>query len=413
MSVPSAPILDQWPTCLQTSIQYWWRPPVSGAPLIKYTLACQAIAYSQDIASNVTNYTVTGLTAGTEYIFTLTATNATGVGPVATFPTVAAGLPPFGPSAATVSTINSTTALVSWTASTIANQAPIRWYVVTGLPSSSAASSFYKTQYPYNNSVTIGGLSTNTYYRFLVQGVGAPGYSIPFAYTSTLGFGTPSGVVTEGLLINLTASSYSGSGQWINEGSLGTSANAANNGGTATKNGAGNGIVFNGSTTTWISPPSGNISYGTFTSYTISVWYKRTGPVSANAAFMQAFNGAGSTIAFYLTRRQLDADTEFRLATFNGSTVTLTTKYSFPLNSWVNFTVTHNGSVVETFVNNASIGTTSVPSVPSMGGGMFIGYNGGSALLTGELGQILIYNRVLTSEELSQNYRDTRGVYGV
>jgi hypothetical protein len=189
MSVPTAPIIDQWPTCLQTSIQFWWRPPTAGAPLTNYTLACSELSYTQDIASDVTNYTVTGLTAGTEYSFTITATNATGTGPAASFPRAAAGLPPFGPVSATVSTINAATALVTWVPSTIANQAPLRWYMITGVPSTVGASTFYKTEYGYRTSTVVQGIGSNTYYRFLVQGVGAPGYCIPFAYTPTVGFG--------------------------------------------------------------------------------------------------------------------------------------------------------------------------------------------------------------------------------
>lgn len=189
MSAPSAPGIDGWPTCLQTSIRFWWQAPASGAPLTKYTLACAAISYSQDLSGDVLSYTVTGLTAGTEYEFTLAATNTTGIGPALTFPKVGTGLVPFGPTAATVSTVNASTALVSWTPSTIANQAPIRGYFVTAIPSTAGASTLFKTEYGYRTSTFIKGISTNTYYRFLVQGVAAPGYCIPFAYTSSLGFG--------------------------------------------------------------------------------------------------------------------------------------------------------------------------------------------------------------------------------
>jgi hypothetical protein len=189
MSAPSAPIVGGWPTCLQTSIRFWWQAPATGAPLTKYTLACSAISFSQDLSANLATYTVTGLTAGTEYQFTLTATNTTGTGPALAFPRVGVGLVPFGPTAATVSTVNTSTALVSWTPSTIANQAPIRGYFVTAIPSTAGASTLFKTEYGYRTSTFIKGISTNTYYRFLVQGVAAPGYCIPFAYTSNLGFG--------------------------------------------------------------------------------------------------------------------------------------------------------------------------------------------------------------------------------
>ena len=189
MSAPSAPRIQASPVCGLTTIKFFWDSPASGAPLEKYTLACSAMSYTQDVSGDMTDFTVTGLTAGTEYDFTITATNATGTGPAAAFPRVAAGVRPFGPSEATASTVNTTTALVTWTPSTIANEAPTRWYILTAQPSTAGASTLIKTEYAFRTSTFFKGLSTNVYYRFLVQGVGAPGYCIPFAYTSTLGFG--------------------------------------------------------------------------------------------------------------------------------------------------------------------------------------------------------------------------------
>jgi hypothetical protein len=54
-------------------------------------------------------------------------------------------------------------------------------------------SSFSETQDEFYSSMTFTGLSTNTYYRFLVQGINDVGYCVPFAYTSTLGFGIATG----------------------------------------------------------------------------------------------------------------------------------------------------------------------------------------------------------------------------
>ncbi len=52
-------------------------------------------------------------------------------------------------------------------------------------------SSFKQTQYVSKTSTCIENLSTNTYYQFLVQAINDVGYCSPFAFTSTLFFGTP------------------------------------------------------------------------------------------------------------------------------------------------------------------------------------------------------------------------------
>jgi hypothetical protein len=191
MSAPSAPQIVPRPRPTTSSIQFFWQPPASdgGSPIIKYTLESVSPAFSQDISANQSTYTVTGLSAGTFYTFTLTATNAVGTSSPATFRTVQVGTTTFGPTQASVSTLNASTALVTWNISTVASAASIEWITVRCIPSTPAMSSFVTTEYPYNFSTLVEGLSTNIYYRFLVQAVNDIGYCPPFAFTSTVGFG--------------------------------------------------------------------------------------------------------------------------------------------------------------------------------------------------------------------------------
>lgn len=188
MSAPSAPQIVPRPRPTTTAIQFYWEPPASdgGSPVTKYTLANGDIAYSQDISANVATYTVTGLSAGIDYTFTLTATNINGTSSPATFRTVQVGTTTFGPTTATVSSVSATSALVSWNLSTVANSARTEWITIRCLPSTSAISSFVVTEYPYNFSALVEGLSTNITYRFLVQAVNDVGYCPPFAFTSNL-----------------------------------------------------------------------------------------------------------------------------------------------------------------------------------------------------------------------------------
>lgn len=188
MSAPSAPITDIWPSCSDSQIRFFWRTPASdgGSPITKYTVECAAISYSEDISSNRLDHLVTGLTNATEYAFTVTATNINGASEVATFPVVQPGVLPYGPATAAASTMSATTALVTWEASTIANEGLVKWYIIEGKPSSVSMSSFYKTEYPHLSSAVIENLSTNIYYDFLVRGINDTGYCEPRTSTATL-----------------------------------------------------------------------------------------------------------------------------------------------------------------------------------------------------------------------------------
>ena len=413
MSVPSAPRVDGWPTCQQTSIKFWWRAPATGTPLTNYTLACSAISYSQSLAANLTNYTVTGLTAGTEYEFTLTATNATGTGPALAFPKVSAGVPPFGPLEATVSTVNVSTALVSWTPSTITNQAPVYAYLITAQPSTAGASTLYACEYGYCTSSLITPISTNTYYRFLVQSVGSPGYASPFAYTSTLGFG---GIVASNLIINFTASSYSGSGAWTNTGSLGSGYNATVEAGSPSKNGAGNGVVLNGSTNFTLP----DLSLGN--AWSVCLWVKHTSlPFSSAASWLtQLGNGGPINLMIYGNFPVVGGNassTQISGGFYNGSTFTNPTALTITPNIWYQLTWSWNGSTLAFYVAGSLNSSVSSGNTASSSGLTYrIGRSydaGSSSYMTGEVGQILVYNRGLTAEEAAQNYAATSSIFSV
>lgn len=208
MSVPSAPRVSVWPSCGDGQITLYWLEPTSGAPILNYTVACAAISYSVDVSATRLDHTVTGLTNNVDLTFTITATNATGTGPAESFPKVQAGPLPYGPALATASTLTSTSVIVSWNPSSFAAEAQVKWYLVHTLPSSTAISSFYKTQYSYLSSCVIPNVSTNVYYQFLVRGVNDAGYCVPRAFTSSLYVPPPAFLPTQvaGLQLWLDAS---------------------------------------------------------------------------------------------------------------------------------------------------------------------------------------------------------------
>jgi hypothetical protein len=227
-------------------------------------------------------------------------------------------------------------------------------------------------------------------------------------------------IVPDGLAINFTATNYSGSGAWTNLGGYGTNFNATVEAGTPSKNAAGNGVVFNGSTN-FTFP---NIAVGN--AWTASVWAKRTGSNDPGGSYLTQLNGDGGGGVFVMnmslytnfiqgdganaSSNQVNGGFYNAINGWrNGGAINLS------LNTWVNFTYTWNGTTISAYSNGSLIASLS-PGINSSNSGLAyrIGRRwdvGGSAFIRSEIGQVLIYNRALTSNEVMQNYTATSNVY--
>ncbi len=214
-------------------------------------------------------------------------------------------------------------------------------------------------------------------------------------------------VITSGLRIRFDATTYSGSGAWENTGELGTGWNATVDAGTPSKNIAGNGVVFNGSTN-FTFP---NISVGN--AWSVSLWVKRTGTSGSSAAFVtQIFSGT-TNLTVWTNGDNAPGDGVvggyYNGAWRNGSSVTLT------LNTWINVTCTWNGTSIVTYQNGIFVGSVN-PGVTSVDNGLAyrIGRRwDGPMYIVGEIGQIFIYNRTITAQEVLQNYAATSSTFSV
>ena len=83
-----------------------------------------------------------------------------------------------------------------------------------------------------------------------------------------------------------------------------------------------------------------------------------------------------------------------------------------PLNTWINYTlVRNNGSNLSfTYKNGVSFGSTTDSTTTNLYPNMRFGIAGGQAA-NFNLGQVLIYNRALTQQEIKQNYNATKKRY--
>jgi len=181
MSAPGAPNIYVRPRAFLDSVKLYWRPPtdIGSSAITSYTINCAQASYSQSFGPDTKSATIPGLSLQTDYTFTITATNSTGTGPVATYRTVQVGLAPSQPSAVSVIVPTSTSANVSWTFTPDANQAPTHWFVIKAIPSTiQAAPVVVQSAHGTERGRTVSNLSTNITYSFLVQAINDVAYTI-------------------------------------------------------------------------------------------------------------------------------------------------------------------------------------------------------------------------------------------
>lgn len=201
-------------------------------------------------------------------------------------------------------------------------------------------------------------------------------------------------IITNGLVLNLDAGfipSYPTNGTtWYDVSSGGNNGSLVN--GPTFSSANGGSIVFDGS--------NDRVECGNFSvSYlTVSTWVYRTSSAT-NQGICRKENGWA--ISQYNGTLQVAPGTSW--AFYN-------TGYVIPLNTWVNITYTYNGSggagsqIV--YINGVGIYSTSAGSGPifSNSNVVRVGYDDNNWFWGGRIANTLIYNRSLTTSEITQNY---------
>jgi hypothetical protein len=142
----------------------------------------------QTFASTATTATVTGLTNGSSYTFTVAARNANGAGPPSlSSPATVVGTP-LAPTAVTAAPASGA-ATVTWTAPTNTNGSAITGYAVTTISGGVAVSTTnFNTP---ATSVTVPGLNNQQIYGFAVAAINAAGTGPRSATSLAITVGTP------------------------------------------------------------------------------------------------------------------------------------------------------------------------------------------------------------------------------
>ncbi|RSN05658.1 hypothetical protein DMB42_27310 [Nonomuraea sp. WAC 01424] len=174
-SAPSAPAGVSATAGDTTATVSWQRPADGGAPISGYTVTSSPGDRTATVSGDLLKATVTGLTNGTAYTFTVTAANAVGTSAksAASAPVTPAGAvtrpsPPLGVSA----TPGDRTAKVTWRAPASDGGSAITGYVVTAAPGGATA-----TVAGDQLQATVTGLTNGTAYTFTVTAANANGVS--------------------------------------------------------------------------------------------------------------------------------------------------------------------------------------------------------------------------------------------
>jgi len=399
--VPDPPRITVRAKASDQTLQFWWATPVSdgGSAITGYTLQCDAISYSQVIDSTTHTYKVTGLTNGTLYSFYLVANNAIGSSTAAYFRVEQPGLKASAPQTATAAADGGNPAgIVSWTAPTSDGGATIGWYVIHSESSDPADPVKKVCTEPWKTEGYVGELNPASTYTFKVYAVNDPGYG-PAAITNSI-------TLENTLLVSLTASNWSGTGPWLDASPNHYDATLEN--GVAALNGAGNGIVLDGSTY-WTFPNIGSQSV-----WTISVWFKRTGNSTDGACMVtEEYTGGFINIFIPSANGGIGAD-QFAGGFFNGA-FNYGTAITFPLNEWHQMTTTWDGTNIITYydsVLNSTVNAAGQTSSSSSLNPYRIGRRWDNPnYVTGEIGEVIIYSAAISSAQVAAHYASTSPTY--
>jgi hypothetical protein len=212
------------------------------------------------------------------------------------------------------------------------------------------------------------------------------------------------------LQVLLRASTYSGSGAWLDE--SGFTRNATLETGTIAKNVAGNGIVLNGSTGWTFPSPTGGLG----NAWTTSVWYKNTGTKVTGSRPCVITQRVGTYINAYIGWA-IDANT-FSGGYYDGvGGWKIGTQITLTNNVWTNIQVTWDGTSVKTYINGTLLGTTTPGGIARNATGNLayrIGRRWDSAeYMIGEIGEVRLYNYALNQTEVTTDYNASYSTFNL
>ena len=223
----------------------------------------------------------------------------------------------------------------------------------------------------------------------------------------------PTDIVTNGLVLFLDANntnSYPGSGtSWYDLSGNGNTGTLTNGPTFSSTNG---GSIFFDGTNDYVN--MGTSTYCNLINISVSVWVRVT---SASGVFLGRYYN--TTINGFFMYYDV-ASTKFSVDGRESSAAYLSrpTTNTYPLNNWYNVTWTKSANVWSLYVNGSLDVSSSIGNgtTPFSNNTMWLGgYNEGGAQYYSSvnLSNVFIYNRVLSANEVLQNYNAARARFGL
>ena len=218
-------------------------------------------------------------------------------------------------------------------------------------------------------------------------------------------------IVTDGLILCLDAGdgkSYSGSGTtWSDRSGQGNNATLANGVGFGSNNGGV--LIFDG-----VDDQGTAGDFFNYQAFTINLWIN---PGSTQVQYADILDNDHNGNRNWVLQQNSNAQNQYSFNVFGASYQnSVTGNFNLTAGVWVNLTFTYDGTKVRgynngvLFATGGALGTT----INYSGQDFHIGrWGGGGRNWEGEYGQISAYSRVLTDEEIAQNFNATKSRFEI
>ena len=232
---------------------------------------------------------------------------------------------------------------------------------------------------------------------------------------STISALATTNIIKRGLMLHLDVSSidsYPGSGTNFYDLS-GNVYNGTLTNGPTYNSGNGGYISFDG-TDDYVTMGTAT-DFATYTNgFTVDLWVYPTSASSYSTIFSSAATTSGGDWQVYIWY-----NTSSKFGTtqrYSGNQNDFSTTNTFPINNWYNVVITSNNSTCYIYVNGTSQSSSATgqinnqPASREVRLGNFKGY---PAQYTGRIASCRVYNRALSSNEITQNYNIQKSRFGL